>query len=379
MRRGGDSQRFEMAGCAEGVWPGKGALQPLEAVERQGRLRRDDRWPGEQGCRPQDRHDRCDLSQSAPHGIRLAGKNGDPGRLIERTKGGTNTVFLSVIETGRMSPAICLGLRELSVPIVCIDARQAHQSLKAMKANKTDHHDAAGLAQLARTGFYKEVHVKSPAAHGVRSVITARGHLVEARVRLDNMIRGLCATFGYRPGPGQGKAFLERIMHAAHIPGLGEAIASLLTVRAELVEQIKEMDRRLRIIASQSQACEILMTIPEVGVQTSAAFAAAVDEVGRFRQSRNAGAYFGLVLRRHQSGELDWTGRITKQGDGTVRKLLYEAANSILTRSKEIFALKTWAMKIAKRRGLKKARVALARRLAVIMHAMLRDGTLFQA
>ncbi|PZQ94168.1 MAG: IS110 family transposase [Cereibacter sphaeroides] len=285
----------------------------------------------------------------------------------------------AVIETGRMSPAICLGLRALDVTVVCIDARQAHQSLKAMKANKTDPHDAAGLAQLARTGFYKEVHVKSPAAHGVRSVITARGHLVEARVRLDNMIRGLCATFGYRPGAGQGKAFLQRIMQAAHIPGLGDAIASLLSVRAELVEQIKAMDRQLRIIASQSQACEILMTIPGVGVQTSAAFAAAVDEASRFRQSRNAGAYFGLVPRRHQSGELDWTGRITKQGDGTVRKLLYEAANSILTRSRETFALKAWAMKIAKRRGLKKARVALARRLAVIMHAMLRDGTLFQA
>jgi transposase len=285
----------------------------------------------------------------------------------------------AVIETGRMSPAICLGLRDLDVPVVCIDARQAHQSLKAMKANKTDPHDAAGLAQLARTGFYKEVHVKSPAAHGVRSVITARGHLVEARVRLDNMIRGLCATFGYRPGVGQGKAFLERIMQATHIPGLGDAITSLLSVRAELVEQVKEMDRHLRIIASQSQACEILMTIPGVGVQTSAAFAAAVDDAGRFRQSRNAGAYFGLVPRRHQSGELDWTGRITKQGDSTVRKLLYEAANSILTRSRETFALKTWALKIAKRRGLRKARVALARRLAVIMHAMLRDGTLFQA
>lgn len=140
------------------------------------------------------------------------------------------------------------------------------------------------------------------------------------------------------------------------------------------------MDRRLRLIASQSQACEILMTIPGVGIQTSAAFAAAIDEAGRFRQSRNVGAYFGLVPRRHQSGEIDWTGRISKQGDdGMVRKLLYEAANSILTCSRETFALKTWAMKIAKRRGLKKARVALARRLAVIMHAMLRDGTLSRA
>jgi len=121
------------------------------------------------------------------------------------------------------------------------------------------------------------------------------------------------------------------------------------------------------------------MSIPRVGVQTSAAFTAAVDEADRFRQSRNAGAYFGLVPRRHQSGELDWTGLITKQGDNMVRKLLYEAANSILSRCRESFALKTWAMKIAKRRGFKKARVALGRKLAVIMHAMLRDSTLFQA
>lgn len=107
-----------------------------------------------------------------------------------------------------------------------------------MKANKADPHDAAGLAQLARTGFYKDVHVKSLAAHGVRSVIIARGDLVEARIPLDNMIRGLCATFGYRPSTWQGKAFLQRTMQAAYIPGLVEAIASLLSVRAELVEPI---------------------------------------------------------------------------------------------------------------------------------------------
>jgi transposase len=248
-----------------------------------------------------------------------------------------------------------------------------------MKANKTDPHDAAGLAQLARTGFYKEVHVKSLAAHGVRSVITARGHLVEARVRLDNTIRGLCATFGIRLGIGQGERFLARMRAVADIPGVGEAVASLLGVRERLVEQIAQLDRQLKAISLASPACQVLMSIPGVGVQTSAAFAAAVDDASRFRRSRTAGAYFGLVPRRHQSGELDWTGRITKQGDGTVRKLLYEAANSILTRTRQTFALKSWALKIAKRRGLRKARVALARRLAVIMHAMLRDGTLFEA
>ncbi|MEQ8698704.1 MAG: IS110 family transposase [Bauldia litoralis] len=288
-------------------------------------------------------------------------------------------VARSVIETGRMTPAICLGLRALGVEVVCIDARQAHQSLKAMKANKTDPHDAAGLAQLARTGFYKEVHVKSAAAQGVRSVVSARARLVETRVSLDNAIRGLCAAFGIKVGPGQGKTFVSRAEAAARIPGLGEAIASLLAARDSVIAEIKVLDKRLTASARQSTACRQLMSIPGVGVQTAAAFAAAIDDVGRFKRSRAAGAYFRLVPRRHQSGEVDWVGRITKQGDSQVRKPLYEAANSILIRSKQSFALKSWALKIARRRGLRKARVALARRLAVIMHAMLRDGTLFEA
>jgi transposase len=177
----------------------------------------------------------------------------------------------AVIETGRMTPSIALGLRDLGIAIVCIDARQAHQSLKAMKANKTDPHDAAGLAQLARTGFYKEVHVKSPAAHGVRSVITARGHLVEARVRLDNTIRGLCATFGIRLGIGQGERFLARMRVTAYIPGLGEAVASLLRARESLVDEIRQLDRQLKAISVASAACQALMSIPGVGVQTPAA------------------------------------------------------------------------------------------------------------
>lgn len=181
-------------------------------------------------------------------------------------------VVRAVIETGRMTPSVALGLRELGVAIVCIDARQAHQSLKATKANKTDPHDAAGLAQIARSGFYKDVHVKSPAAHGVRSVITAHGHLVKARVRLDNTIRGLCATFGIRLGAGRGERFLARMKVAASVPGLGEAVASLLRARKGLVEEIGQMDRQLKAISAASPVCQVLMSIPGVGVQTSAAF-----------------------------------------------------------------------------------------------------------
>ena len=147
------------------------------------------------------------------------------------------------------------------------------------------------------------------------------------------MIRGLCIAFGLKVRAGQGKAFVEQARTAMQVPGLGEAVTALLLARDALLAQIKNLDRILARAAKTSHACQILMSIPGVGVQTSTAFAAAVDDVERFKQSRTIGAYFGLVPRRHQSGEMEWTGRITKQGDTLVRKLLYEAANSILTRT----------------------------------------------
>ena len=186
----------------------------------------------------------------------------------------------------------------------------------------------ASVAQLARTGFYKEVHVKSPEAHGVRAVITARAHLVEERVRIDNTIRSLCITFGIKVGPGPGKDFIANARASGTIAGLGEAVQGLLAVREILIEQVAWLDRLLKEIAQTSTACQILMTIPGVGVQTAAAFAAAVDDADRFKRSRAAGAYFGLVPRRHQSGDVDWVGRITKQGDNQVRKLLYECQSA---------------------------------------------------
>ena len=203
---------------------------------------------------------------------------------IAEALGEAGSVDRAVIETGRMSSAICLGLMQLGVNIVCIDARQAHQSLKAMKANKTVPNDALGLAQLARTGFYKEVHVKSAAAQGVRAVISARAHLVEERVRLDNTIRGLCATFGIKIGPGQGKDFAVRAGAASEIPGLGQAVSSLLSLREGLVDQITALDHVLAEISETSTACQILMSIPGVGVQTAAAFAAAIDDADRVKQ-----------------------------------------------------------------------------------------------
>ncbi|MEM8644036.1 MAG: IS110 family transposase, partial [Pseudomonadota bacterium] len=219
---------------------------------------------------------------------------------IARALANAFPVQRAVIETGRVAAAICPGLRELGIPVVCINAVQAHQSLKTMKTNKTDPGDPAGLAQLARTGFTKEVHVKPATAQGMRSVITARSHLVEARVRLDNAIRGLCAAVGLKVDAGPRKNLVAEV-------------ASLLGGRKRLAQKIKGLDRVLIAFSRRSSACQILMSIPGVGVQTAAAFAAAVDDAGRFKRSRSAGSTFGLVPKRHQSGELDWVGRITKQ------------------------------------------------------------------
>ena len=283
-----------------------------------------------------------------------------------------------VIETGWMAPGIVHGLRALGVSVACIESRQAHQSLQAMKANKTDRGDAYGLAQLARTGFYKEVHVKSLSAHGVKSVIAARAHLVRTRVKIENQIRGLAACFGLRLGKGAGRNFARRTRAAtSEVAGLAPAIEALLGVHASLLEAITSLDREMRREAREREVCGRFMAIPGVGVQTALAFTAALDAPERFKRSRDVGAYLGLVPRRHQSGEIAYTGRITKRGDGTVRRLLYDAANSILTRFKGTMALKSWALAIANRAGMKKARIALARRLAVMMHGMMMDGTEF--
>jgi transposase len=156
-------------------------------------------------------------------------------------------------------------------------------------------------------------------------------------------------------------------------------MCGLLAARNAVLEAITAIDRDLKRLARSSEACRRLMTIPGVGQLTALAFVAAIDEPERFRRSRDVGAYLGLVPRRYQSGEVDYTGSISKCGDRRVRTLLYEAANVMLTRYRGKLALKDWALAIGRRSTMRKARIALARRLAIIMHAMLRHGTEFKA
>jgi transposase len=162
------------------------------------------------------------------------------------------------------------------------------------------------------------------------------------------------------------------------LPDLAILVEPLLIVRRVLREQLAVLHRRLLAIVRDDEVCRRLMTVPGVGPVVALTFRATVDVPARFRNSKAVGAVFGLTPSQYQSGEINRTGAISRCGDEMMRVMLYEAAQILLVRSTKWSWLKAWAMKIARRRGLKKAIVALARRLAVIMHRIWVDGTEFQ-
>ena len=255
-----------------------------------------------------------------------------------------------VFETGRMAPILFHGLSQLGLPVVCVESRQAYQALKSLATHKTDRNDARGLAHLARTGFFKPVHVKSLSAHAVRSLIIARKKLVGQRVTLENQIRGLAVVFGVRLPRALTAAFIDNALRASEgIAGLSAAMRGLIAARTAVMSAVAAIDADIRRMTRASAACRRLMTIPGVGQLTALAFVAAIDDPSRIRRSRDVGAYLGLVPKRYQSGEVDYVGGISKCGDRRVRTLLYEAANVMLTRYNGQLKLKEWAFAIARR------------------------------
>lgn len=290
------------------------------------------------------------------------------------------TMACVVMETGRMSNWLYHGLERRGVPIVCVDARQAHAVLSQMH-NKTDANDAAMLADLARTGFYRKVIVKSPMAQERRALLRAREVAIKTRMNVENTLRGLLASFGIRL-PKHLKTFDERVRTALDgAPMQADIIMPLLHLRTEALRQAAQLTKAMLVHAREDDACRRLMTIPGVGPVSAVTFAATIDDPNRFRRSRSVGAYIGLTSRRYQSGEVDYGGRISKRGDRLLRTVLYEAANSLLCRVKSGAGdgMKKWAAALKQRTSHKKAVVALARKLAVIMHAIWKHGTEFEA
>src|ERR1041385_2374467 len=281
------------------------------------------------------------------------------------------------LEAGPLSQWLFSALAEADLSVICVETRHMRAVLKA-QINKTDRNDARGMAQMIRVGLYRPVHVKTLRSQKLRMLLTHRKLLQSKAIAIDNDLRGTLRNFGLKVGMVGTVRFEARIRKLVeNLPDLAALVEPLLIVRRTLREQFCILHRRLLAIVRDDEVCRRLMTTPGVGPVVSLTYRATVDVPARFRKSKSVGAVFGLTCAKYQSGEVDWDGRISRCGDEMMRGMLYEAAQSIM-RSKKWSWLKAWAMQIARRCGMKKAIVALARRLAVIMHRMWVDGTEFR-
>ncbi|MGI9417411.1 MAG: IS110 family transposase [Geminicoccaceae bacterium] len=283
------------------------------------------------------------------------------------------------LEAGPLSQWLYAGLAEAGFTVELLETRHVRDAFKAMPI-KTDKKDARGIAQLMRLGWFRPVHCKSLPAQEVRAMLTAR-KLVQAKLHdVEMSLRGILRGFGLKVGHTTPRTFEGRVRELVEgHPTLTTIADALLAARSVLHREFQGFERRVRSLARRDDRARLLMSAPGVGVLVSLTYASAIDDPGRFKRSRQVGAHFGLTPKRYQSGEKDVSGRISKIGDRGVRAALYEAAHIILTRPVKAGALKSWAMRLAARAGKNKAKVALARKLAVILHRMLVDGTPFAA
>jgi transposase len=282
------------------------------------------------------------------------------------------------LEAGPLSQWLFGALAEAGLPVICVETRHMRAVLKA-QINKTDRNDARGMAQMMRVGLYRPVHVKTLRSQKLRMLLTHRKLLQSKAIAIDNDLRATLRNFGLKVGTVGTVKFEARIKELVEdLPDLAVLVEPLLIVRRVLREQVGILHRRLLAIVRDDDVCRRLMTVPGVGPVVALTYRATVDVPARFRNSKTVGAVFGLTPAKHQSGEVDRTGAISRCGDEMMRMMLYEAAQIMLVRSTKWSWLKAWAMKIARHRGMKKAIVALARRLAVIMHRIWVDGTEFR-
>lgn len=284
-----------------------------------------------------------------------------------------------VLETGSLSAFLYHGLVEREMPAVCICARHA-KGVLSTRSNKSDVHDAEGLAQLARTGWFKAVRIKGSATHLDRAQLKVREQLIRAHHAMLGQLRGLLKLFGLRMGkattPRRRAERLEALL--TQKPELRQVLAPLVTSLAALEQEIARSSRSLAARAADDPVCARLMSVPGVGPITALTFKSSIEDPARFARSRDAGAYAGLAPRRFQSGERDTRGRISKAGDPMLRSALYEAANNLLARVKRPCALQDWGKALAATKGAKRARVAVARKLAILLHRLWQSGASFQ-
>ncbi len=282
------------------------------------------------------------------------------------------------LEAGPLSQWLYAAMREAGLAVELLETRHVRDAFKAMPV-KSDRNDARGIAQLMRLGWFRPVHCKSIAAQELRAVLTAR-KLIQSKLRdVENSLRGILRGFGLKVGHTTARRFAGRICELVAGQANLEVIAqALLAVHAVLLREFNGFEKRVRMMAREHAKATLLMTTPAVGPIVALTYAGAIDDPARFKSSKQTGAHFGLTPKKYQSGQTDITGRISKIGDAAVREALYQAAHVMLTKPvKGCPELKSWAMRIARRAGMRKAKVALARKLAVVMHRMLADDKPF--
>jgi transposase len=282
------------------------------------------------------------------------------------------------LEAGPLSQWLFEGLAKAGLPVICIETRHTKAFLKA-QPNKSDRIDARGIAQMMRVNLFRPVHVKTLTSQKRRALLTARKLLQQKAIAIENDIRGLLRNFGLKVGMIGAIKFEQRIRELVDgMPDLADIVEPLLDARQKLRQNSTVLHRKVLVIVRDDQVCRRLMSIPGVGPVVALAYTATIDIPTRFRNSKAVGPVLGLTPVLHESGESRRIGRISLCGDGMMRTLLYEAAQVLLTNVKKWSWLKAWGMNVARRRGRQKAVVALARRLAVIMHRIWSDGTQFR-
>jgi transposase len=311
--------------------------------------------------------------------VREAKVASEPADLIAWFRSLGLKVIRIGLEAGPLSQWLYAAMKEAGLSVELLETRHVRDAFKAMPV-KTDRKDARGIAQLMRLGWFRPVHCKSLAAQEVRAVLTARKLVQSKLYDVEMSLRGILRGFGLKVGRTTPRSFERRIKELVAGHATLQAITTaLLSVHGVLAREFQTLEKRVRAAARADTRVRLLTSAPGVGAIVGLTYVCAIDDPSRFKSSRMVGAHFGFTPRKYQSGETDVTGRISKIGDGAVRTALFEAAHIILTRPVKGSSLKSWAAKLAKRAGMKKAKVALARKLAVVLHRMWVDGTKFVA
>jgi len=281
------------------------------------------------------------------------------------------------LEAGPLSQWLHKSLSEAGFEAVLMETRQVKGALKAMPI-KTDRRDAEGIARLLQMGWFRPVHCKSVSAQEMRALLTARKAVQQAMIDLELSLRGLLRNFGLKMGPisrGRFEACVHELVGGNAM--LESAAEPMLRARAALRAELAGLERLTRKLANGDPVCRLMMTMPGVGAVVALTVKFAIDDPARFRSSKSVGPWVGLTPSRHQSGERDVVEQITRAGDRAMRTALCQAATVMMQRGYPSW-LKAWGMQVAQRRGKKRAMVALARRMGVILHRMWRDGSVFR-